>query len=214
MKLNIIKQYAYQTLKADTSGHDFYHVQRVAHLAQNLWNKDHQPTTNDTLIAASYLHDTIDEKIVTSSPQALKRVTKLLQTAECAPSEQEQILTTITHMSFADNLAHHYQLPLIGQYVQDADRLDALGAVGIARAFAYGGKQNQPLYDPKIKPRQLTSHSQYRQHPTTTINHFYEKLFQLQDTMNTPAGYHLAQQRTIFMQEFLAKFMQEWQGQI
>lgn len=124
--------------------------------------------------------------------------------------EVEDILFTIQHMSFSANIEHHYQLPLSGQYVQDADRIESLGAIGIARAFTYGGKHGNKIYDPEIKPEKLISHDQYRNHVETTINHFYEKLFDLEDLMNTPAAKKEAHRRTEYMREFVQEFMDEW----
>src|SRR5699024_11592388 len=101
-------------------------------------------------------------------------------------------------------------ISLSGQYVQDADRLESLGAIGIARAFTYGGKHGNKIYDPKIKPEKLVSHDQYRNHEETTINHFYEKLFSLADLMNTPAAKKEAERRTAYKRNFVREFMQEW----
>ena len=114
------------------------------------------------------------------------------------------------HMSFSANIEHHYQLPVSGEYVQDADRIESLGAIGIARAFTYGGAHDNVIYDPKIKPQKLVSHDQYREHTETTINHFYEKLFHLADLMNTVGGKKEAQKRTEFMRNYVKEFMAEW----
>lgn len=214
MNLNLIKAYTKRILQMDVSGHDFYHCQRVAVSAQKLWQQDFSTVTyNDEINAASYLHDTIDEKIVADPQKALSQIRTLLTTVGFNASQQKDIISTITQMSFSKNIAQQQQLPLFGQYVQDADRLDALGAIGIARAFAYGGSQQQPIYDPHLQPEKLSNHFQYRHHQTTTINHFYEKLLHLQNLMNTKAGKKLAQQRSQYMQQFLTEFQQEWDGQ-
>ena len=94
--------------------------------------------------------------------------------------------------------------------MQDADRLESLDAIGIARAFTYGGKHGNKIHDPEIKPEKLVSHDQYRNHEETTINHFYEKLFSLADLMNTPAAKKEAQRRTEYMRTFVKEFMDEW----
>lgn len=213
MNLNLIKAYTKRILQMDVSGHDFYHCQRVAVSAQKLWQQDFSTATyNDEINAASYLHDTIDEKIVADPQKALSQIRTLLTTAGFNASQQKDIISTITQMSFSKNIAQQQQLPLFGQYVQDADRLDALGAIGIARAFTYGGNHQQPIYDPHHQPEKLSNHFQYRHHQTTTINHFYEKLLHLQNLMNTKAGKKLAQQRSQYMQQFLTEFQQEWDG--
>lgn len=214
MNLNLIKAYTKRILQVDVSGHDFYHCQRVAVSAQKLWQQDFSTATyNDEINAASYLHDTIDEKIVADPKKALSQIRTLLTTVGFNASQQKDIISTITQMSFSKNIAQQQQLPLFGQYVQDADRLDALGAIGIARAFAYGGSHQQSIYDPHLQPEKLSNYFQYRHHQTTTINHFYEKLLHLQNLMNTKAGKKLAQQRSQYMQQFLTEFQQEWDGQ-
>jgi uncharacterized protein len=101
---------------------------------------------------------------------------------------------------------------LEGKVVQDADRLDALGAIGIARAFSYGGFMRQEIYDPSLRPINHRSFEEYRNSKSSTINHFYEKLLLLKDLMNTGTGKRMAQARTEFMQEFLARFYEEWKG--
>lgn len=214
MQLTQIKQFAQNNLKNDVSGHDYWHLQRVANLAITLYQSD-QPldaTTKDLLTAASFLHETTDEKLVTNLQQQQQIVQKLLITAGFSHLQQQEILQTINNLSFAHNLAHQQKLPDWGYYVQDADRLDALGAIGIARAFAYGGSHKQVIYDPTLPPVQLTNQKAYRQHPTTTINHFYEKLLHLKDLMHTAAGQAIAQQRTQILQNFLTEFLAEWSG--
>ncbi len=100
-----------------------------------------------------------------------------------------------------------------GQLVQDADRLDAIGAIGVARAFAYGGHKGRPLHDPAVPPVVHSSFESYQQNTAPTINHFYEKLLHLQDRLNTPAARRAAAGRQAFMEAFLAQFLREWDGQ-
>ena len=96
--------------------------------------------------------------------------------------------------------------------MQDADRLDALGAIGIARTFAYGGSHNRAIYDPELPPQTAMNQAQYYSSKSTSLNHFYEKLFLLEDMMNTEAGKAIARKRTRYMQEFVAEFLSEWDG--
>lgn len=213
--LEKIKDFTEEQLADEATGHDFYHGERVANLATGMYLADNEQASESSRMVAiiqtgSYLHDTIDEKITDDPETVIEKIQKLLPEAGFVNLEVKDILFTIQHMSFSANIEQHYQLPLSGQYVQDADRLESLGAIGIARAFTYGSKHGNKIYDPAIKPAKLVSHDQYRNHEETTINHFYEKLFDLEKTMNTPSGKKEAHRRTEYMRTFLQEFMDEW----
>ncbi len=215
MDLDKITSFVKQQLKDEKTGHDFYHGRRVANLASQMYlqdNPDARPNSRMVAIikAGGYLHDTIDEKICADPEAVIAQIKQLLPQADFTELEVQDILFTIQHMSFSQNIEHHYQLPVSGEYVQDADRIESLGAMGIARAFTYGGAHGNAIYDPEIKPQKLVSHDQYREHTETTINHFYEKLFQLEDLMNTAGGKKEAHRRTEFMRNFVKEFMAEW----
>lgn len=215
MDLDKITSFVKQQLKDEKTGHDFYHGRRVANLASQMYlqdNPDARPNSRMVAIikAGGYLHDTIDEKICADPEAVIAQIKQLLPQADFTELEVQDILFTIQHMSFSQNIEHHYQLPVSGEYVQDADRIESLGAMGIARAFTYGGAHGNEIYDPEIKPQKLVSHDQYREHTETTINHFYEKLFQLEDLMNTAGGKKEAHRRTEFMRNFVKEFMAEW----
>lgn len=215
MNLNQIIAFVKEKLKGETTGHDFYHGERVAKLAAKMYLADFPAAHEDSRIVAiiktgGYLHDTIDEKICPDPDEVLAEIKKLLPQVGFEELEIQDIIFTITHLSFSKNIEHHYQLPLSGQYVQDADRLESLGAIGIARAFTYGGRHGNLIYDPEIKPEKLVSHDQYREHTETTINHFYEKLFNLTDLMNTPGGQKEGKRRTEYMRNFVDEFLNEW----
>ena len=182
MNIDAVIDFTKKHLEGEKTGHDFYHGERVAKLASKMYLADHEHAHRDSrevaiIKSAGYLHDTIDEKICADPAKVVKEIEELLPQLGFNDLEAWDILYTIQHMSFSANIEHHYHLPLSGQYVQDADRLESLGAIGIARAFTYGGKHGNKIYDPKIKPEKLVSHDQYRNHEETTINHFYEKLF-------------------------------------
>ena len=215
MNIDAVIDFTKKHLEGEKTGHDFYHGERVAKLASKMYLADHEHAHRDSrevaiIKSAGYLHDTIDEKICADPAKVVKEIEELLPQLGFNDLEAWDILYTIQHMSFSANIEHHYHLPLSGQYVQDADRLESLGAIGIARAFTYGGKHGNKIYDPKIKPEKLVSHDQYRNHEETTINHFYEKLFSLADLMNTLAAKKEAERRTAYMRNFVREFMQEW----
>lgn len=210
--LTAIKDFAEQTLAGDASGHDYLHAGQVARLAVSLYEDDHGQLDEQDfaiLVAAALLHDTIDDKVVSDVIAQQDKVETLLQQSGIAPIGQAIVAETITHLSYSANLEKHYDLSELGQYVQDADRLEAIGAIGIARTFAYGGQKGHPIYDPAIKPVALQDKAQYRSHQTTTINHFYEKLLKLADQLNTPAGKTEGNRRTAFMEGFLTEFNRE-----
>ncbi|MDF7638070.1 HD domain-containing protein [Lactobacillus sp. ESL0791] len=215
MDISKVKDFVKQQLQGEKTGHDFYHGQRVAHLAKKMYLADHQSAHEDSrmvaiIMTAGYLHDTIDEKICAAPKTVIAKIKQLLPEVGFTDLEIKDILFTMQHMSFSKNIEQHYQLPVSGQYVQDADRIESLGAIGIARAFTYGGKHDNVIYDPQIKPQEIVNHDQYRNHEETTINHFYEKLFKLEATMNTVGGEAEAKRRTNYMKDFVNEFMQEW----
>ncbi|MDF7637299.1 HD domain-containing protein [Leuconostocaceae bacterium ESL0958] len=209
--LTQIKAYSQSVLADDRTGHDYLHAQQVANLALKLYQQDHgtgslTDSEQVILLGAAYLHDTIDDKVVADVAASMEMVASLLQEVGLSLLIQAEIADIITHMSYSANLRQRYQLSQLGQYVQDADRLAALGAIGIARAFAFGGQHQRKLYDPASKPVLLTDKAQYRQHEGTTINHFYEKLLHLAPLLNTPAGQQEGQRRTAYMKDFLREF--------
>lgn len=211
--LTEIKTFAKNCLAGDITGHDYFHVDRVARIGAQLYTADHPEGDAHAIFIiqiASYLHDTIDEKITNNVEHRLEEIHHLTTIQALFSEDQNNIFDTIQNMSFSKNIEHHHQLSLEGQYVQDADRIEALGAIGIARAFAYGGKHDNPIYDPRIPVTKLTSHDQYRTKQETTINHFYEKLFTLEDLMNTPSGKAMAHKRTQVMRNFVNEFLAEW----
>lgn len=211
--LDKIDAFARETLASDTTGHDYRHVKRVADWAARFYQNDLGEMPADKaaiLLAASLLHDTIDDKVVADVPGQIQRVEKLLGQADFSPEAAAEIMDIITHLSYSANLKEHYQLSPIGQYVQDADRIEALGAIGIARAFAYGGAKGRALADPDILPMTDVSNKEaYRKNNGPTVNHFYEKLFKLPALFNTPAGRQEADKRALYMKNFLRTFNEE-----
>jgi uncharacterized protein len=213
LRLQRIQDFARQRMAFDPTGHDYWHADRVAKLAKNLYTADHGSENTEALMiieAAAYLHDTIDDKVVSDIIFSQMEVERLLDELAFPPASRENILFTIQHMSYSKNLTTQYELSIEGQYVQDADRIDALGAIGIARTFAYGGHANNEIYNPTIPVIDAKHKEEYRNHPSTSINHFFEKLLKLEHLMNTEAGKSIANERTNFMRQFLDQFMNEW----
>lgn len=208
-KIDAIRNYAKEKLGDDRSGHDFYHVERVAKIAAKLAE---QEGASETLIieTASYLHDVIDDKIVADVDTEKESLKKFLKELEFSTEDIQEVFEIIENISFSQEIEKgKADLTIAGQIVQDADRIDALGAIGILRTAYYGGHTQSPLYDPNIQPQEFKSKQDYRK-KSTVINHFYEKLFKLPATMNTQAGKLEAQRRKAFMENFLETFYAEW----
>lgn len=212
MKISVLTQYADTVAQHDSSGHAADHIKRVTATCRQLLAQTPQADF-ELVMAAATLHDTYDDKLVANVAEAKAATAQVLQQAGATAAQQAAIFEIIDHMSYKANLAHHFQLSLEGQLVQDADRLDAIGAIGIARTFMYGGAHGSVMYDPAIPPRSALTASQYRQTPSPVLNHFAEKLFKLESQMNTPAAKALAHARTQVMHAFVDEFLAEYQGQ-
>ncbi|MEB1809362.1 MAG: HD domain-containing protein [Bacillaceae bacterium] len=209
-KIKQTETYVHNELSGEASGHDWWHIYRVTKLAKTIASVEGA----DVFICemAALLHDIADEKLNESEEAGLKKVESWLQKIEVEDATMKHIMEIIASMSFKGG----GQLPmktLEGQVVQDADRLDALGAIGIARTFAFGGAKGNIMYDPSIKPRESMSKEDYQKRDNTAINHFYEKLLKLKDLMNTPYGKQLAEGRHQYMEQFLNQFYREWEGE-
>jgi|SRR5581483_1905252 len=202
-------------LAAEGTGHDWYHIERVRHMASRLAQEEGA----DQFIAelAALLHNSADWKIVgvENENAAHDKLEEWLTNQSIPDDKVQHIVSIIRDQSFAASGVEHKKLPTPeGQVVQDADRLDALGAIGIARCFAYGGKRGRLLYDPHEKPRAHITADEYRTSKSTSVNHFYEKLFKLADLMNTKTGKAIAKKRHGFMEKYLEQFFAEWHGKV
>ncbi len=160
---------------------------------------------------AALLHDVADYKIAGDEATGLARVRGWLEAQGSDAATTERVMEIIATMSFAGG-ARPAMTTLEGKITQDADRLDAIGAVGVARAFAYGGAKGRAMYDPEQAPRERLSVEEYRAQPAPTINHFYEKLLLLKDRLNTGYARQMAERRHQFMLAFLDQFYAEWDG--
>lgn len=209
MNLPPIKEFARRILEDDATGHDWQHALRVERNAELI-----SPTALGTherqlIQIAVWLHDTIDEKIDDEQRASLADIEELLSENGISPQDIAEIFDIIQNLSYSKNLDKKQELSRIGQIVQDADRLDALGAIGIARTFYYGGSQGHAIYDNQ-EPRALDELTQknYRERQSV-VNHFHEKLLHLTKTMNSDLATVEAEKRTKFMKEFLAQLAYE-----
>lgn len=201
--------YVQDVFQNDFSGHDFYHTLRVYRLATAIAEAERADRTIVQL--AALLHDVDDRKLSPDTCQTKARATAFMQSCGLSAEVIDRVRAIIEEVSFAgtDSVA---PATIEGQCVQDADRLDAIGAIGIARAFAYGGHAHRPLYDPAVPPSAPMNGEQYARSQSSTINHFYEKLLLLRDMMNTETAKQIAEQRHTYMQGFLDEFYAEWEG--
>ena len=208
-QLKAMEQYVKRVLDSDTSGHDWSHIERVVNTTKTIAKAEGA----DLFIceSAALLHDVIDDKIVQDPADALKRLKKFLTSIEVTSEQIDAIVSIITRMSFK-NHQEQQELSLEGKVVQDADRLDAIGAIGIARVMCYSGSTGRPIHKPEMKPRENLTPEEYRNGESTAIMHFYEKLLKLKDLMNTDYGKKLAKGRHEFLELYLKQFYAEWDG--
>lgn len=199
--------------KDEPSGHDWWHIHRVYSTACAI--SDGTTTPHDRLVVelGALLHDIADWKFHDGDESEGPRQAELmLSKLGVAPNTVSKVQTIIKEISFKGAEVATPMSTLEGEIVQDADRLDALGAIGIARTFAYGGMVGNPMHDPESTTRRHKSFADYQKNRSSTINHFYEKLLLLQDRMNTKAAKIIARQRHVYMEQFLEQFYAEWAG--
>lgn len=208
-------EYVKETLYNDSSGHDWWHIYRVWKTAKTIGAQ--YPQTDYLIIElAALLHDIADWKDNNGDFEIGPQVAEkwLTQFEEITDHQINEIKHIIRHLSFKGANAEVVPLSLEGQIVQDADRLDAIGAIGIARTFAFGGSRGSIMHDPNIKPIDHDEKSYvHGKNVNTTVNHFYEKLLLLKDRLNTIHGKKLAEERHKFMETYLSQFFAEWEGE-
>ncbi len=210
--INKTVAFVQEKLKNAESGHDWWHIQRV-------WNNtklilETEPADSLVCELTALLHDIADSKFHDGDESIGPRIAgDFLQSIGLDSERIRHVQQIILNMSFKASLGevmfHSKELEI----VQDADRLDAIGAIGIARAFQYGGYKNREIYNPEIPPEENLSKEAYKQTTAPTLNHFYEKLLRLKDKMNTEAGKQIALGRHAYMEGFLQQFYGEWKGQ-
>lgn len=200
-------------LKNAEAGHDWWHIQRVQQNANNILKTE--PGADPLVVElAALLHDIADAKFHDGNeeigPQTAVGFLHSIGVKEHLIFQTEYIIRNI---SFKGGIADEKEKSLELKIVQDADRLDALGAIGIARAFHYGGYKNREMYNPAILPQQYANASAYHKSTAPTVNHFYEKLLLLKEKMNTKTGKRLAEERHRFLEIYLDQFFAEWRGE-
>ena len=196
-------------------GHDWFHIQRVFNTSKLLL----QHEEGDSLVVqlAALLHDIADPKFHNGDEQIGPQTAQdFLETQQVSHETTAHVVNIIRHMSFKNSLEQDGETFTSKEMdiVQDADRLDAIGAIGIARAFNYGGFKNRELYNPNVPPNLNMTKEEYKKSKAPTINHFYEKLLLLKDGMRTPTGKKLAEKRHQFMLDYLEQFYKEWEGSV
>ena len=212
MQKDIINQaleYVKKMFENEYSGHDYFHTLRVFKMATHIAEKENADV--EIVQLAALLHDVDDFKLSPETYAQKTNARSFLQINQVDEETIEKICQIIGEISFVGKDSVIPQT-LEGKCAQDADRLDAIGAIGIARAFAYGGNHNRVMYDPDVKPHMNMSKEEYMNHKSTTINHFYEKLFLLTELMNTQTATEIAGERERYMKAYIAEFMDEWDG--
>ncbi len=190
-------------------GHDWFHTERVTRMARRL--AEAEGGNPFVVQLAALLHDIADYKFSGDEEASGRAAAAWLTGQGVAADVVDHVVEIINTLSFK-SVNQRGMRTVEGQCVQDADRLDAIGAIGIGRAFAYGGYKNRLMHDPAQPPRLSMTPQEYRANQGSTINHFHEKLLHLRDLMNTPTARRLAEARHQTMVEFLARFEAEWQG--
>ena len=193
----------------DSSGHDWHHIQRVLRVSRYI----HQFEGGDleTIELAALLHDISDHKFNGGKLNEGGKVAhQILIELGANQSLADNVKYIVDNVSYKGAGTKHEMNSLEGKIVQDADRLDAIGAIGVGRTFAYGGHKGQPMYEPERDPRLHDSFEDYANSQGNTINHFYEKLLLLTERLNTPTAKKLGKERHEFMEQFLKQFYHEW----
>ena len=199
--------YVREKFENEYSGHDWFHTLRVFKTATRIAEAEGADLV--TVQLAALLHDVDDRKLSPETYEDKANAREFLSENNVDDDQIDEICRIIGEISFAENCVPS---TLESKCVQDADRLDAIGAIGIARAFAYGGNHNRLMYHPDVKPNLNMSKEEYVNSKSTTVNHFYEKLFKLTDMMNTDTAKLIARERDEYMRGFLAEFLDEWEG--
>jgi uncharacterized protein len=208
------RSYVEETFTAESTGHDWWHMYRVWKLAKHIAATE--PDADPFVVElGALLHDIADWKFhdgdMEAGPKAARAWLESLEVAEETIIKIEDI---VRNVSFKGAQVEQTMKSKEGQIVSDADKLDAMGAIGIARAFAYGGAHGRPMYDPASKPELHQTFEAYKNSNSATIDHFYEKLLLLKDKLYTKTAREIAQHRHHVMEQYLDEFYKEWEGEV
>ena len=199
------------TLAQAEGGHDWFHIERVYKNA--LLIAESEKCDVEIVQLGALLHDIADSKFHNGDESiGPKTARAFLESEKVEPTIIDHVIAIIENISFKGGKVERQFSSIELDIVQDADRLDAIGAIGIARTFNYGGFKNRALYNPEIAPNLSMTKDEYKNNEAPTINHFYEKLLLLKDKMNTQTGKQIAQDRHRYMEDFLEQFYAEWEG--
>ena len=202
-------EFVKEKLKGAEAGHDWYHIERVWKLSRKIAAAE--DCNQEVVELSALLHDIADPKFHNGDESIAPKIAReFMESQQVSEEVIEKVLFIIKNISFKNRGEVPAELPIELKIVQDADRIDAIGAIGIGRTFNFGGFKNNPMYDPEIQPSLNMSKDEYKKSNGTTINHFYEKLLLLKDLMNTEKGKEIAQQRHDYMLGFLDQFYKEW----
>lgn len=206
-------EFVKKTLKNAEGGHDWFHIERV--YKNSMLIAQSEDVDKEIVGLGALLHDIADSKFHDGDESVGPKVAQdWLQDQNAPQATIDHVIEIINNISFkGGNQKQAFTSPEL-DVVQDADRLDAIGAIGIARTFNYGGYKDMKIYDPSIPPKLDMTKEEYKKSKAPTINHFYEKLLLLKDRMNTQTGKKLAQKRHEYMEGFLEQFYREWNGKI
>ena len=210
--IEVTIEYFKKNFSGEATGHDWFHIQRVWKLAKNIAKKE---GVMDMFVVemGALLHDIADHKFHDGDENiGTIKAAEYLEKFDIDEEQKRKIIDIVKEISFKGKRVSTMMSSKEGEVVQDADRLDAMGAIGVARTFAYGGSKNREIYNPVVKPVCHTSFAAYKVSTAPTINHFYEKLLNLKDRMNTATGKKEAIRRHDFMESFLQNFYQDWDG--
>jgi len=211
--INTTRNFVQQELAFAEGGHDWWHIYRVWKTASNIASEE---GADEFIVqVAALLHDIADSKFHDGDENiGPEKATTFLEKMKLDSDSIDHIEAIIRNMSFKNTFENNSFSSIELDVVRDADRLDAIGAIGIARTFNYGGHKGSEIYNPNIKPRLNMTKKEYKKSNAPTINHFYEKLLLLKNMMSTKTGKKLAEGRHRFMENYLEQFYGEWDGEV